>query len=108
MRTFLLALSMVLVACSGTTVTEAESFWCQTSAGALVDDFFAETFEEVHGTSLSAAMAEYGFKEGAGEQVGSRMTITEQRGFPDDESRDAWLASAEFAEACRVAYDAKN
>ena len=105
----LLAMILLAAACApAAAVSSEEAFWCQTSSGALTDDFFAETFEEVHGTSMADAMAEYGFKEGDGAQVGSRMTVTEQRGFPDDASRDAWFSSDEFAEACRVAYDAKN
>ena len=106
MRALLIAASLLLASCAGASVSAEESFWCQTGAEALADDFFAETFADVHGIPMAEAMAEYGFKEGDGAQVGSRMTVTEQRGFPDDESRDAWLASDEFVEACRVAYDA--
>jgi hypothetical protein len=104
----LLALALLSTACaSAVAITEEQEFWCRTSQDALAFDFFAETFEDLHGVSLLEAKAEFGYKEPAGEQVGSRMTITERGGFPDAESQDAWYSSERFVEACLVAYDEK-
>ena len=103
-----LALALLATACaSAVAITEEQEFWCRTSQDALAFDFFAETFEDLHGVPLLEAKAEFGYKEPAGEQVGSRMTITERGGFPDAESQDAWYSSERFVEACMVAYDEK-
>jgi hypothetical protein len=104
----LLAVLLVAAACSpAAAITEDQAFWCRTSPDALAFDYFAETFEELHGVSMIEAKAEFGFKEPAGEQVGSRMTVTERGGFPDLESQDAWYSSERFVETCARVYDEK-
>ena len=100
---------MLLVAgcSSGAAITEDQEFWCRTSPEALAFDHFSKAFEELHGVPMIEAKAEYGFKEPDGEQVGSRMTITEQGGFPDQESQEAWYASELFVETCALVYEEK-
>ena len=105
----LLALLVVAAACSpAAAITEDQEFWCRTSPEALAFDYFSETFEELHGVSMMEAKAEFGYKERAGEQIGSRMTITEQGGFPDFESQEAWYSSEQFVETCALVYDEKS
>lgn len=102
----LLAISLLMAACSpAAAITDDQKFWCRTSQEALAFDYFAETFEELHGVSMIEAKTEFGYKEPSGEQVGSRMTITERGGFPDLESQEAWYSSDQFVETCAVVYD---
>lgn len=102
----LLAVVLVTAACStAASITEDQEFWCRTSPEALAFDYFSETFEDLHGVSMIEAKAEFGYQEPAGEQVGSRMTVTERGGFPDLESQEAWYSSEQFVETCAVVYD---
>ena len=105
----LLAAMLVAGACSqAPAITEDQEFWCRTSQEALAFDYFAATFEELHGVSMIDAKAEFGYEEPAGEQVGSRMTVTERGGFPDVESQNAWYSSEEFVETCALVWDEKS
>ena len=102
----LLAVVILAAACSpAAAITEDQEFWCRTSPEALAFDYFSETFEELHGVSMIEAMAEFGYKEPGGEQVGSRMTVTERGGFPDFEAQEAWFSSEQFVETCALVYD---
>jgi hypothetical protein len=104
----LLAALLVASACSpAAAITEEQEFWCRTSQEALAFDYFSETFEELHGVPMIDAKAEFGYKEPAGEQVGSRMTVTERGGFPDVESQEAWYSSEQFVATCALVYDEK-
>lgn len=104
----LLTVLLVSTACAqAAAITEDQEFWCRTSPEALALDYFSETFEELHGVSMIEAKAEFGYKEPAGEQVGSRMTVTERGGFPDIESQEAWYSSEQFVETCALVYDEK-
>lgn len=104
----LLAVLLLTAACSPAAgITEDQEFWCRTSQEALAFDYFAETFEELHGVSMIEAKAEFGYTEPAGEQVGSRMTVTERGGFPDFESQEAWYSSERFVEACALIWEEK-
>ena len=108
MRHIVLVLAVLLVsaACSSAaSITEDQEFWCRTSPEALSLDYFSDTFEELHGVPMIEAKAEFGYKEPAGEQVGSRMTVTERGGFPDSESQEAWYSSERFVETCALVYD---
>ena len=102
----LLTVLLVSTGCSqAVAITDDQEFWCRTSQEALAFDHFSETFEELHGVSMIEAKAEFGYEEPAGEQVGSRMTVTRQGGFPGLESQEAWYSSDQFVETCAVVYD---
>ena len=58
--------------------------------------------------TLIEAKAEFGYKEPAGEQVGSRMTVAERGGFPDFGSQEAWHSSEQFVETCALVWEEKD
>ncbi len=105
----LLTVLLLTAACSpAAAITEDQEFWCRTSQEALAFDYFADTFEELHGVSMIEAKADFGYKELEGEQVGSRMTVTERGGFPDLESQEAWYSSEQFVETCALVWEDKD
>lgn len=102
-------LAFLAAACGGgVSITADEERWCRSDPVALTQDAVAVAFDRVNDRSYEEAKASYGYTEPDGEQVGSRMTVTNRGGFPDAEAQDAWFASDEFVAACRAAFDDYN
>jgi hypothetical protein len=106
----LVVASVLLVACGGSVaLSEEEERWCRTSSEALTTGAVEQAFADLNGAEMLEVMKEsFGYTELEGAQIGSRMTVTNRGGFPDDQSRDAWYASDRYVAACRAAYTASR